>query len=760
MPTRKYSARELLCVSRTPEWGESSDVQAKLRARLRNNSDIGACQPLRGFNNRALTHPGDIVRPANRKLPRIQEEAFEAVDDLGRRISDKKIASSQLDGTEWEWKYRGRTSSKEADPHPISAPSGVFAQRDEGFQRFYKAVVSPTHVRVTAGGRIVPNPRGSVSPTTKWAKSIAEEEPSAFKPAFLAPQFHYPPPAGFPTFLPTHMYPAFPPPFSHGVPPYAMVPWPMMTPMGPAFAVPETSPGKHRTDKVKEPLRPERQSESSISERPYGPQTPASERWEPRFAPYYGHPSVPISSTRSQPGTTTAPSHSSSAQAGQHDLSQDAQPKSRRGVLRSDHRSEEGLATTTSPAAHLSHRSQPQHASSIKMSEITKNQIPGLRKQLKWAEDQLQYNKHQIDEAKMQALVDQLSENIRHLEESILPLQLADEARFYNAAPRENAEAFKSPSSRKEKKSSARWSSDINSTKRQPSALVNIAETPAKVDQPNRSSSLPAGAALAAPFQPRSDEAVTSTTSSQHNYMGSGYRWPLQYSVPLDQMKAAGYTGWEDLPPYPPQTPINTQVPYLIGYLPQGVNPEYAKETDYIYERELTDDERRARLLYWGKASRTLRAGLPKYDGKDFYPPSPVRDQSFDEALEREATTEHSNVPNKAAQSSDPFQGLAPKGKLAARNGAGHSTQSEALPGKGTESGTSTPKHSRPDLRQVFRSLDEPSKLSIASTTTPKGAKDKSTSGEEDDKEIVFAGRRALSQTRYVSTSSSQLQIH
>src|SRR5690606_10641551 len=66
-----------------------------------------------------------------------------------------------------EWKYRGRGETVSTAAEPIPAPTGVPAQRDEGFQRFYKAVVSPTHVRVTAGGRIVPNTRGPPSPTAK-----------------------------------------------------------------------------------------------------------------------------------------------------------------------------------------------------------------------------------------------------------------------------------------------------------------------------------------------------------------------------------------------------------------------------------------------------------------------------------------------------------------------------------------------------------------------------------------------------------------
>jgi len=71
-----------------------------------------------------------------------------------------------------------------------------------------------------------------------------------------------------------------------------------------------------------------------------------------------------------------------------------------------------------------------------------------------------------------------------------------------------------------------------------------------------------------------------------------------------------------------PPTPT---IPYLVGTLPHGVHASLAKPTDFVYSRPLTDDELRARYLYWGKAPRSVQSGLPKFDGKDFYPPSPVK---------------------------------------------------------------------------------------------------------------------------------------
>jgi hypothetical protein len=65
--------------------------------------------------------------------------------------------------------------------------------------------------------------------------------------------------------------------------------------------------------------------------------------------------------------------------------------------------------------------------------------------------------------------------------------------------------------------------------------------------------------------------------------------------------------------------------PYLIGSLPSGMH--IGEGSGFIYSRPLTEDEVRARHLYWGDAPRSALkgSGLPKFDGKDFYPPSPVK---------------------------------------------------------------------------------------------------------------------------------------
>jgi hypothetical protein len=101
-----------------------------------------------------------------------------------------------------------------------------------------------------------------------------------------------------------------------------------------------------------------------------------------------------------------------------------------------------------------------------------------------------------------------------------------------------------------------------------------------------------------------------------------------------------------------PKQQASFGVPYLLGTLPKGVNPRTARDQDYVYKRPLTDEERRARFLYWGKAPKSAVRGLPKFDGKHFYPPSPVKERSAEPAGESECRTTESDC--------DPFRPMTP----------------------------------------------------------------------------------------------------
>jgi hypothetical protein len=97
----------------------------------------------------------------NRRQPVKHNPESSEVEGQGHSRRASRSLSHSL-----RWSLRRRDSSDRSQPH--SAPSDVDAQQSENFQKFYRAVVSPTHIRVTAGGRIVPNTRAAAPPAFEW----------------------------------------------------------------------------------------------------------------------------------------------------------------------------------------------------------------------------------------------------------------------------------------------------------------------------------------------------------------------------------------------------------------------------------------------------------------------------------------------------------------------------------------------------------------------------------------------------------------
>src|SRR5687768_6896196 len=112
-----------------------------------------------------------------------------------------------------------------------------------------------------------------------------------------------------------------------------------------------------------------------------------------------------------------------------------------------------------------------------------------------------------------------------------------------------------------------------------------------------------------------------------------------------------------------------------------------ARDTDYAYTRSLTEDELRARHMYWGKTPRHLQKGLPKFDGKDFYPPSPTKGRSADRSTSSTSSNRRlpvGNAPLDYGLSSvkveaDLFRSLEHAAPRATRGPLGIPTQSEAI---------------------------------------------------------------------------------
>jgi hypothetical protein len=778
----------------------------------------------------------------------LQKEANQEAE----RRAQPDLKENPNDTSETVWKYHGRSESVASVGEPISAPTGLPAQQAEGFKRFYKAVVSPTHVRVTAGGRIVPNTRGPASPIMKRAASVNGSQngngerasnatipagfpvgaamgppmPPGMAPFFpgFHPGFHagFPPgyPPGFQQFpgqMPMPYYPMPYGPHMHGPFPYGHpgMPVPMMA-SPPPNALKDTQNLKtgdaandkapqqqHKSDKIRieapPSIAPGNAGAANVIAGPSNGITPPVQFDHTRPFMYNGQLMVPVvgmhglpgmpgmpmpgmpmagmpmpgmpmpglpggapgaggayvqgpmpvgmpvpmqgaprppvgpqaapaqasvSAPKAQPALTpnlvTQPLSTAVLQQGKYFNGTGSQPSS--SILMPQPRYNLGAPLTASTVSVNGFQPPPAPPSStIKISVVTKAQLNAFRNNLKYLEDQLQYNRHQIDEKDIERKIQNMKDHIAKWEAKLVK-QLETEQTEKGSDPEKEAGGAKSSaqppanhdaalsnilptgtvsektlsnqptlSTLKPENSQSQggldppWGSNTHST-----VIVNMADLPSP--QPSNWTSepstvpswqercmseavrmmraeglisapgsvpsagtLPSGAALAPPFEPRKEtpEATVNTktvdteTTDHHattniwtapNYTKDEFddiRRRLLASTGQAYGSDSGLHGsvtnqhidYGTVKKIPSVASRGTLgVPYLIGTLPRGLNPRTAQDSDYQYSRELTDEERRARFLYWGKAPRSAQHGLPKYDGKNFYPPSPVKD--------------------------------------------------------------------------------------------------------------------------------------
>lgn len=109
-------------------------------------------------------------RPPFASLMKSFQSAHKPFEEDDEEIVYRGHGSRKILGeTQGQWQMKRRTDSDRSSG-PTGPPNGDKAQKAENFQKFYRAVVSPTHVRVTAGGRIVPNIRAPPQPVFVWNK--------------------------------------------------------------------------------------------------------------------------------------------------------------------------------------------------------------------------------------------------------------------------------------------------------------------------------------------------------------------------------------------------------------------------------------------------------------------------------------------------------------------------------------------------------------------------------------------------------------
>ncbi|KAI1366134.1 hypothetical protein F5Y08DRAFT_352192 [Xylaria arbuscula] len=713
MEPRTYSAAELLGLRSSQTSENCHGVIAKLQA----DPEFDEVVP-KGNPNPPQTR-------ASRKPKGVSSSSNESDEVLYRGKNHPRHTSQPIPpGANVQWKYRGRTGSEVTSSDPLPAPTGLDKQSSEGFQRFFKAVVSPTHVRVTAGGRIVPNTRNSVSPTTKWDKerlsnnvqnTAERSNDTKTEPAFAALSNQLPPPMVQPMYsaqpvvypqmgMPIPFYHPLHGPMQHGFAyPYGFAP--LAAPIPHASYVPisereqraeaPSTMNKQNGSGGENDNRP-RQAPFKLSSpdqfdqnRPFYingqlvfpaggiapgqvPQLVPSQFLAPGILPAHGLPAQRVAAM-SNPSSSAPMTSGANANPPQLSTSSvDRDPASQQS------------ATTAGP---LPGTMPP--LSSIRPSEITRKQLEGLRHQLKFYIGQLQFNRHQIDEPWVFAQAQKVRDNIKQFEQN-LQMQVQFELEHYpnmEPTPRHISEMVipcntpSRPSSIRHTQASGsshhgsvrssgatpgpkhyqpqqfgisgrgypkpnRSAVGINSNKTDNSTAHIDALEAAVIQKLSAPDATPEQKAMleaiTRPLNPHHDlkplankQDSTENSSSQSSSVQPGTF--MEKKAPQGQaqlheaysqnsrMQATGSYHTNGNGSYlASASGDRVKAPYLIGNYPPGADPWTYMGHEFVYGRELTEAEKQARNIYWGKLP-SKGTGLPKFDGKDFYPASPQK---------------------------------------------------------------------------------------------------------------------------------------
>ncbi|KAE9380250.1 hypothetical protein N431DRAFT_323499 [Stipitochalara longipes BDJ] len=651
----------------------------------------------------------DTTNRLNKRQSSKGHVAESSEDSEYQTISSRKANRSS---EEVQWNFRRRdTSDRSSQPH--SAPTGIAAQQSENFQRFYRAVVSPTHVRVTAGGRIVPNTRVSAPPLFEWngeklhfesRKTEADQHHHNLQGSHW---LHSALPLGFPPLIPGGFHPRYNLlPRSSSIamttmPPQAQ-PGPPVTNIQPLPVNADNTTAAQQPSSLSQPIKisPPAQFDQTkpfmynghvVYPVPPGFQPPPNAL--PVTMPMLGNPGF-LAQNPMTPPTSLYPAQFPGPLAGMATPFMFPTGQQFPMGITNGMQSTDGAPSLT-PC--LPFMAPPM----LSITELIKSQIQSLQGGLNQMEHQIANSKHQVDESFMDHQRGLIASQISHLE-AMLETQLAQEGAMLAlrghehggldiSVPDKESKVFSptlnnpaAPQSFKDTSvsvvaqgDSTRSTAESETTK---SELNNGNKKPLARSDSTTKSRLTMAAAKAPPFQPRTQAAIAQASQPQqgNELSRSALTSPIE-DTPFEtqaQIEARllaksstdwGYGGFpnvaatasvtlsrtqsvhepsvqcqsEPAPPVlqkshtfhgetitaPTSTPIITPnaVPYLVGKLPSGVPANQAKDSDFTYPRNLTQDEVRARYLYWGKAPRSVQSGLPKFDGKDFYPPSPVK---------------------------------------------------------------------------------------------------------------------------------------
>ena len=603
-----------------------------------------------------------------------------------------------------QWALRRRESSdRSSQPH--SAPAGSLAQQSENFQRFFRAVRSPTHVRVTAGGRIVPNTRATSPPGWNDEKGQSESKNTACEIELTnqqPPTWHHNAsrlplllPSGFMhapgSFLPQGSLAAMASPqFSNFEGPdqtlikqnvndlngkvtseYSterMAPLPQQVRISPPTQFDNTKPFMYNGQlvyPVPPPSNAQALSMTILGNPNFIPQASTGHFAPPSpFAMPMTSTSNPLMFPGQQFPMTLPP------------LGAENMP----GML--------PFAPPSMPIPSL--------------SDLTRAQIQTLRARIDFIDNQ--FSSHQLDPSFVQTQRTMILSQIKSMERMLESQGAAENSAQLNVQRDGNlvTSRLSASSQENEKPPGAGTHQETASHNLQPAFHVpsgpgidhsrdqedpeqqndQVSHRPPSTQSNSMNrSKLSAAAAMAPPFRPRSqglvvtspqlekpvaisvspsrfsiDEGLPETqaqiearlfSKASANWGKVANEFTPNFAAPSSlpkshtvhesssqvnpaarsMLRSGALHGQASLSTSQHQLPDNPShtVPYLVGVLPQGLPTKGTDFADLIYPRPLTEEEVRARYLYFGKAPASIQKGLPKFGGKDFYPPSPVK---------------------------------------------------------------------------------------------------------------------------------------
>ncbi|EXF80573.1 hypothetical protein CFIO01_04280 [Colletotrichum fioriniae PJ7] len=589
---------------------------------------------------------------------------------------------SQLDGPAGR-QLDGQDAEPEIQPEVPSQRPVLPDQKRKGFEQFYEAVRSPTHVRVTAGGRIVPNTLDAShsSPTGKSSRERTNMDVNGVQPS-LGQAFNSQFMPGPPLMGPVH------PAMQHAFPMMAPSPNPMVSFSGfamPPFSVPQ-APAQAQFAPLNSGMIPVGNANEKDQHGGVVPNTgpmpmpPFGGQW---FLP--PHPMMPMGMQY-----TSGPTYSGAPMMpmafgpmgqtmGQPMMyQQPSQPMPTAG------------ARSFTPNAPV--ESCP--VSSIRPSIITKNQLAGLRSSLKKAEAQLAYNRHQIDEKHMEEYARQLRSDIEHFEIKLKGELALEDSTISQRSDAKDASEVKTskeskPAAAESRKTLTSDSSGDADIKNDPAHIArsNMTEEPKNSRHRKRdklklavdtsaasapyinstvfatispvpfdpkghhqtrefdslhfrkqSTGLPVSAALAPVFQPRSDIRRSNENTPPVSAVPKADKEAgdkVFHGILPRKKEESGHL-LSGAPPTPAldekferiirENPELTKA-YLVGQVPFGMDPS-PDIKDYVYHRPLNQEEEMAKHLFWSNAPAHLRVNFPFFDGRSFYLPSPEKPPS------------------------------------------------------------------------------------------------------------------------------------